>query len=150
MAAIPEGFSSVTPTLVVDDAAQAIELYKKAFGAKEIHRMNCPQSGKIMHACIEIGTSKLFLSDAGPADKGCASATSSNFYVYVNDADKIFGQAKHAGLQETMPVQDMFWGDRMGNVKDKFGNSWTVATHVRDVSPQEMQEAMKKMASQAA
>lgn len=149
MATIPEGFNSITPALVVSDAAKAIELYVKAFGATEVHRMNCPSSGKIMHACLQIGSSKIFLCDANP-EQGCAAPSSSSFYLYVDDVDKIFAQAKKAGMQESMAVQDMFWGDRMGNVKDPFGNSWSVATHKRDVSPEEMQEAVKKMAASKA
>jgi PhnB protein len=146
--AIPEDFATVTPTLIVNDAAKAIETYKKAFGASEEYRMNCPNSGKIMHACIKIGSSKVFLSDVNP-QMGCA-ATTSSFYTYFSDVDAIFKQAKQAGLQEKSAPQDMFWGDRTGVVSDAFGNNWTIATHVRDVSPQEMEEARKKMAAKAA
>jgi len=149
VAPIPEGFSTVTPTLVCSDASKAIDLYTKALGAKEVYRMACPTSGKIMHACIQIGSSKIFLADASP-EAGCGTPTASNFYVYINDVDATFSQAKQAGLKETSAPQDMFWGDRVGNVKDQFGNSWTLATHVRDVSPQEMEEAKKKFAAKAA
>lgn len=147
MAGIPEGFSTVTPTLIVNDAAKAIELYTKAFGAKETYRLNCPESGKIMHACIQIGASKVFLCDTHP--KMCATPSNSSFYLYFKDVDASFKQAKQAGMQETSPVQDMFWGDRTGNVKDTFGNSWTLATHVRDVSPEEMDKAVKQMGKAA-
>jgi PhnB protein len=146
---IPEGFNSVTPTLVVNNAARAIELYGAAFGAKETYRMADPKTGKIMHACIQVGSSKVFLCDVNP-DMGCANPTSSNFYLYIEDVDTTFRQAVQAGLKEASPVQDMFWGDRVGSVKDPFGNSWTLATHVRDVSPQEMEEARKKMSAKAA
>jgi uncharacterized glyoxalase superfamily protein PhnB len=148
MPAIPEGFATITPTLVVNGAEDAIALYTKAFGAKEVHRMNCPNTGKVMHACLQIGTSKLFISDAYP-EKGCV-ASSGNFYLYLNDADSGFTQAKQAGMQEAQPLQDQFWGDRTGTLRDAFGNNWTLATHVRDVSPQELQDAVKKMASKAA
>ncbi len=147
MAKIPEGFSTVTPTLVVNGAAKAIEQYKKAFGATETYRLNCADSGKIMHACIQVGTSKIFLCDTHP--EMCAAPTQSNFYLYFKDVDATFKQAKQAGMQESSPVQDMFWGDRTGNVKDAFGNSWTLATHVRDVSPEEMEKAAKHMGKAA-
>jgi uncharacterized glyoxalase superfamily protein PhnB len=144
MPAIPEGFATITPTLVLKDAAKAVELYKKAFGATEIYRMDCPDTGRIAHACLQIGSSRLFLCDVNP-EGGCATASNSSFYLYFNDVDAAFRQAAQAGMQEAMPVQDMFWGDRVGNVKDAFGVQWTLATHVRDVSPQEMAEGMKKM-----
>src|SRR5665213_328859 len=101
--AIPEGFHTLTPTLVLDGAAAAIELYKKAFGAEELYRMETPGSGKIAHACIKIGDSKMFLCDVG---MGCTTASNMNFYVYQKDVDAAFGQAKQAGLEETSPVQD--------------------------------------------
>ncbi len=139
---IPTGFNTLTPTLVLPDAAKAIELYKKAFGATEEYRMACSESGKIMHACLQIGSSKIFLCDANPTMEGCA-ATHSNFYLYIDDVDSAYRQATKAGMKEAMAVEDMFWGDRVGNVKDSFGNSWTLATHVRDVSPEEMEEGRK-------
>lgn len=147
---IPEGFHSVTPTLILNGAAKAIETYKKAFGAQELYRMECPGgTGKIMHACITIGDSKLFLADTNP-QMGCATPSVSTFYVYLEDVDATFKQAKQAGLAEASPVQDMFWGDRTGTVKDSFGIHWTLATHVRDVSPEEMEEARKKFGAKAA
>lgn len=145
---IPEGFSTLTPSLNVEGAAEAISLYTKAFGAQEVYRMECPESSKIMHACIQIGNSKVFLSDANPQ---CSAPSQSSFYVYLNDVDAAFTQAKQAGLSELCAVQDMFWGDRMGALKDKFGISWTLATHVRDVSPEEMEKGRKQfMAAQKA
>jgi len=144
-APIPEGFATLTPNMIVDGAAKAIELYTKAFGAKEMYKMADP-SGKIMHACIQIGTSKVFLADTNPQ----MSANTASFYVYINDVDAAFRQATQAGLKETMAVQDMFWGDRVGSVQDAFGNKWMLATHKRDVSPEEMEEARKKMCAKAA
>jgi PhnB protein len=141
MSAIPEGFSTLTPTLTLKDASKAIELYKKAFGARELYRMEGPNKDKIMHACIEIGNSKLFLSDVDPKMNPTPSV--STFYAYFDDVDAIFKQAKQAGLKELYPVSDMFWGDRMGSLEDPFGIHWTIATHVREVSPQEMEEARK-------
>lgn len=141
---IPEGFQNVTPSLNINGAASAIELYTKAFNAKELYRMECPESKKIMHACIQIGNSKIFLSDTNPA-VGCNTPSVSGFYVYFEDVDTAFKQAnKQAGMNEIMPVQDMFWGDRTGTLRDEFGISWTLATHVRDVSPAEMEEGRKK------
>lgn len=149
MTGTPEGFNTVTPTLIVTNAAKAIELYTKAFGATETYRMNCPNSGKILHACIQVGTSKIFLCDVNP-EMGCGTTTNSNFYAYFKDVDATFKQAKQAGMQENSPVQDMFWGDRTGNVKDAFGITWTLATHVRDVAPEEMDKAVQQMKGKAA
>ncbi len=149
MSVITSGEQSVIPTLVIDGAADAIALYKKAFNAQELSRMESPDgSKKIMHACIQIGNSKLFISDTHP--QMCASATNSNFYLYFKDVDAAYKQATNAGLTDNMPPQDMFWGDRMGNVKDKFGISWSMATHVRNVSPEEMAEAAKTFGNKAA
>lgn len=146
--AIPEGFSTITPTLNVNGAAKAIELYTKAFGAREEYRMELSDgSGKIMHACIQIGNSKLFLADVNPQMKNPPSV--STFYIYIDDVDATFKQAKQAGMSETYPVEDMFWGDRMGSVKDSFGIQWTLATHVRDVSPAEMEEGKRKFGKAA-
>ena len=142
MAKIPEGFSTVTPTLVVNGAAKAIEQYKKAFGATETYRLNCADSGKIMHACIQVGTSKIFLCDTHP--EMCAAPTQSNFYLYFKDVDATFKQAKQAGMQESSPVQDMFWGDRYALATDPSGTPWGIATHIEDVPPEAMKERMMK------
>ncbi len=107
---IPEGFATLTPTLNINGAAKAMALYDKAFGAKEEYRMECPDNGKIMHACMSIGSSKLFLADAMP-EMGCGTPSNSTFYVYVDDVDAAFKQAKQAGLSEVMPPEDMFWGE---------------------------------------
>ena len=146
--AIPQGFNTITPSLNLTNAAEAIELYKKAFNAKEIATMKSPDgSGKIMHAVLEIGNSKIFL-----ADQFCESSSmkpsNSSFYLYVPDVDAAFKQAKAAGISETMPVTDMFWGDRLGAVTDKFGISWTLATHNRDVSDDEMKKGAIEFAKQ--
>jgi PhnB protein len=147
MPAIPEGFTTLTPTLIVNGAASAIELYKKAFGAQELYRMEAAIQGKLMHACIMIGNSKLFLADSDPAM--CAQPSVSTFYMYLDNVDAALNQAKQAGLEELFAAQDMFWGDRMGSVRDRFGITWTIATHIRDVSPEEM-EAARKNCSNAA
>lgn len=145
MQAIPEGFATITPTIICNNASDAIRLYEQAFGAKECYKMLSPESGKVMHACLQIGSSKLFLMDAMP-ERGMP-ATTASFYLYMNNVDQMFQQAKQAGLQEQSAVQDQFWGDRTGSLTDNFGNHWTIATHVRDVSDKEMQDAMKKMAA---
>ena len=141
MPVIPEGLTTVTPSLSVKDAAKAIDLYKKAFGAKELRRMADPQTGKIMHAVLEIGTSKIFVADLFT---NCP-ASQSSFYLYMPDADASVKQAEQAGMKNTMPVTDMFWGDRMGCITDEFGISWTVATHVREVSEADLEKGMKEM-----
>ena len=137
----PEGFSTVTPTLVLTDAAKAIDLYTKAFGAKEVYRMPMPGSSKIMHACLMFGDSKVFLCDTN--EQMCAMPSRSNFYLHMDDVDATFKQAAGAGMKEISAPADMFWGDRTGCVEDSFGIRWTIATHVRDVSPEEMNEAAK-------
>jgi PhnB protein len=142
-----ETSQSVIPSLALDNAAKAIELYKKAFGAQEIARMSGP-NGKIVHAVIQIGNSKIFLADTDP--KMSAVPSVSTFYVYFDDVDSIFRQAKQAGLSEKFPITDMFWGDRMGALTDPFGIKWTLATKVREVSPAELEEGAKKMFGKAA
>jgi PhnB protein len=143
---IPEGYHSVTPYLAVDDAAQAIEYYKKAFGAKERVRMPAPD-GKIGHAELEIGDALVMLSDPfpqattrPPTELG---GTSASVFMYVEDVDATFKQAVDAGATVTMEVADQFWGDRFGSVTDPFGHSWSIATHVEDVSPEEIAERGK-------
>ena len=148
MSAIPEGFTTVTPTLVVNGAAKAIELYKKAFGATELYRMEGATKDKIVHACIIIGNSKVFLSDFDPK-MGDTQPSVSTFYVYLEGVDAAIAQAKQAGFEELFAAADMFWGDRMGCVRDSFGIKWTLATHVRDVSPEEMEEGKKKFGQAA-
>lgn len=143
---IPEGFHTITPTLVVKDAEKAIKTYEKAFGAKLLHKMNCPQSGKVMHSCLQIGDSRIFVCDESP-QMGCMAGTNTGFYLYFKDSAAAHKQAVQAGLKELSKVEDMFWGDRVGRVQDQFGVDWSVATHVREVSPEEMAEGAKKMAS---
>jgi uncharacterized glyoxalase superfamily protein PhnB len=145
---VPEGFATITPTLVLEDADAAIALYTKALGAKEDYRMEMPGSKKIMHACLTIGSSKLFLSDAMP---NCGAPTNnSRFYLYVDDVDAAFKTATKAGLEQMMEPADMFWGDRLGAVKDKFGISWSIATHKREVSPAEMEKGQKEFLAKMA
>jgi PhnB protein len=138
---VPEGFHTATPTLVVRNAAQAIDFYKTIFGAEEIMRMPSPD-GKISHAELRIGDSIIFLSDEFPNMGGKSPQTLGGFtgsiYLYVPDVDDVFQRAIDAGGKSAMPVTDMFWGDRHGNFIDPFGHSWGVSTHVEDVPEEEM------------
>jgi PhnB protein len=151
---IPEGYNTVTPYLAVDDAAHAIEYYKKAFGAKERMRMETPD-GKIGHAELEIGDSMVMLSDPFPhattRPPKELGGTSGSVFMYVEDVDAVVKQAVDTGATITMDVADQFWGDRFGSIQDPFGHSWSIATHVEDVPPEEMAErakqAMAEMAS---
>jgi PhnB protein len=143
---IPEGYHTVTPYLAVEDAAAAIEYYKKAFGAKERVRMDAPD-GKIGHAELEIGDSLVMLSD--PFPQGSTKppkqlgGTSASVFLYVEDVDSVVQDAIDAGATITMPVENQFWGDRFGTVTDPFGHLWSIATHVEDVPPAEMAERAK-------
>lgn len=143
---IPEGYHSVTPYLAVDDAAEAIEYYKKAFGAKERARMEAP-GGKIGHAELEIGDSLVMLSDPFPQASTRPpkelGGTSASVFMYVEDVDAVVQQAVDAGATVTMEVADQFWGDRFGSLRDPFGHLWSLATHVEDVPPEEMAERAK-------
>ena len=143
---IPEGHHSVTPYLAVEDAAKAIEYYKKAFGANERMRMETPD-GKIGHAELEIGDSLVMLSDPFPQSTVRPpkelGGTSAGVFLYVEDVDAVVRQAVEAGATITMEVADQFWGDRFGSIKDPFGHSWSLATHVEDVPPEEMAERAK-------
>lgn len=150
---IPDGFHTVTPHLVIAGAADAIEFYKKAFGAVEVTRLPGPD-GKVMHAQVRIGDSPVMLADEMPACGSFAPATLKGtpvtLHLYVNDADAFVARAQAAGAKVVMAVTDMFWGDRYGVVQDPFGHQWSVATHVREVTPEEMREAMRQMAAQHA
>jgi PhnB protein len=143
---VPEGYHTVTPYLAVDDAAEAIEYYKRAFGAKERVRMDTPD-GKIGHAELEIGDSLVMLSDPTPQASTKPpkelGGTSASVFLYVEDVDAVVKQAVDAGATITMEVADQFWGDRFGTVTDPFGHLWSIATHVEDVPPEEMAERAK-------
>jgi PhnB protein len=149
---VPEGYHTVTPYLVVNDAARAIDFYKRAFGATEMCTMPTPD-GKIAHAELTIGDSVLMLSDEMPGS--CASpkklgGTTCSVFLYVENVDNVFNQAISAGCNSEMPPTDMFWGDRFGKLKDPFGHSWAMATHQEDVSPEEMGKRMEAFAKQMA
>ncbi|WP_342117687.1 VOC family protein [Pseudoduganella sp. OTU4001] len=144
---IPEDMRSVTPHLVCEGAADAIAFYKKAFNAVETARMPGP-GGKIMHAQIKIGDSNIMLVDDFP-DMGCFGPKHLNgspvtLHLYVEDVDAVYKRAVDAGGTAKMPPADMFWGDRYGVLVDPFGHNWSIATHKRDLTPEQMQEEMKK------
>ena len=146
---IPDGFHAVTPHLVCAGAAEAIDFYKKAFGAVEVTRLPGPH-GKLMHAQIRIGDSPVMLMEEMPEwetlGPKALKGSPVGIHLYVDDADAFVARAAKAGAKVTMPVSEQFWGDRYGIVLDPYGHRWSVATHVRDVSPKEMEQAMKEMA----
>jgi PhnB protein len=151
---IPEGFHTVTPSLVVRDGAKAIEFYKKALGAEERMRMAGPD-GKIMHAELKIGDSIIFLMEEMPNPGNVKSpqtlgGSTGSLSIYVPNVDEVFSRAIAAGGKETMPVADQFWGDRWGNFVDPFGYSWGVATHKEDLSEQEVGQRAQEFFAQMA
>jgi PhnB protein len=143
---VPEGYHTVTPYLAVDDAARAIEFYKRAFGAKERVRMEAP-GGTIGHAELEVGDSLVMLSDPFPQASTRPpkelGGTSASVFMYVEDVDEVVEKAVKAGAEVTMEVADQFWGDRFGTVADPFGHVWAIATHVEDLTADEIAERGK-------
>jgi PhnB protein len=154
---VPEGYHTVTPYLTVKNAARAIDFYKRAFGAKEIMRMDGPQ-GKIAHAELRIGDSMIMLGDEipGMGNKAPESlgGTTGGVFLYVDNVDSLYDQAVTAGAKADSRPADMFWGDRYGKLTDPFGHSWSIGTHKEDVAPEEMkkriQEQTAKMQHQMA
>lgn len=144
---IPEGYHSLTPYLVIDGAAEAMEYYKNAFGAVELFRME--HEGKIAHAEMKIGDSPFMLADASEQFKGVKAfgGTPVSLMIYVDDVDTVYPQAIAAGGTEMKPLQDQFYGDRSGTLTDPFGHVWTVATHKEDVSPEEIDKRLAAMAA---
>ena len=147
---IPEGYHSVTPYLIVDDAKGALEFYEEAFGAEEKFRL--PMGDRIGHAEIKIGDSFIMLADEfpdmghlGPKARG---GTTVSLMVYVPDVDSAFKKALAAGAKADRPVENQFWGDRMGTLSDPFGHKWSLATHVEEVSEQELETRMKAFSGQ--
>jgi PhnB protein len=146
---IPEGYRNVNVILTVDDAARAIDFYKRAFGAEEISRL--PMGDKIGHAELQIGDTRIMLNDEfpdwdnlGPKARG---GTTVGLIIYTDDVDSAFKKAIDAGGTEKMPVENQFWGDRMGTLTDPFGHKWSLATHVEDVDPSEFETRMKEAES---
>ena len=153
---IPDGFHTLTPHIVVQDAAKAVEFYKKAFGAQEITRHMTPDGKAVMHAQLKIGSSMLMLGSEHPPQ--CLSpksrgGTSVSLYLYFENADAAFDRAVKAGCTVKMPMTDQFWGDRFGQVEDPFGHQWSFATHKQDLSHEQIAANAKvffeKMAKQA-
>ncbi|HEV2801005.1 MAG TPA: VOC family protein [Pyrinomonadaceae bacterium] len=145
---IPEGYHTITPYLYVKDAARAIEFYQKVFGATELFRMDAP-GGKIGHAEIKIGDSFLMLGDEcpemGERSPQTIGGSGVGLMLYVEDADAVVGDAVAAGAKLLEPLEDKFYGDRMGKFEDPFGHIWAVATHKEDLSPEEMEQRMAAM-----
>jgi uncharacterized glyoxalase superfamily protein PhnB len=144
---IPDGFHTITPHLIVSDGAEALELYKKAFGAQEIERHMRPDGKSVMHAQMKIGDSMLMLGSEFPP--ACLSpksrgGTTVSLFLYVENADVAFKKAVSAGCIEKMPMMDQFWGDRCGVVEDPFGHQWTIATHKQDLSKEQVAANAKK------
>jgi PhnB protein len=145
---IPESYHALTPSLAVDNAAQAIEFYKRAFGAKERGVMPGP-GGTIAHAELQIGDSVLMLADPMPGSSLTPpkklGGTPVGIFLYVDDVDMVVQDALDAGATVTVPVEDQFWGDRYGVVSDPFGHQWQIATHKEDLTPEEIMERGKKV-----
>ncbi|GGI16837.1 MAG: VOC family protein [Oxalicibacterium faecigallinarum] len=145
---IPENMHSITPHLVCAGASDAIAFYAKAFGAVELARLPGPD-GRLMHAMVGIGDSKIMLADAYPefGSRGpkALGGTPVTIHLYVEDADQTFAQAVAAGATSKMPLEDMFWGDRYGIVVDPFGHEWSIATHKRDLTPEEISKGAEAM-----
>ena len=143
---IPDGYHTLSAYLIVQGAANALEFYKKAFGATELCRLNMPD-GKIAHGEFKIGDSIFMISDESPECHSTSpvalGGSSVILHLYVTDADGIFSDAIKAGAKETMPLDNQFWGDRAGQVVDPFGHHWHIATHVEDVDPSEFQSRME-------
>ncbi|HZS29592.1 MAG TPA: VOC family protein [Candidatus Angelobacter sp.] len=151
---IPEGFHTIQPGLVVRNAVQAIDFYKKALGAQEISRMPGPD-GKIMHAELKIGDSVFFLSEENPnmgfvKSPQTLGGSTVSINVYVPDVDQVFKQAISSGAKESMPVADQFWGDRYGSIADPFGYVWGIATHKENLSNDEIQKRARNFFAEMA
>jgi PhnB protein len=153
---IPPGHENLIPHLVCSPCSEAIEFYKNAFGAEEVHRMPAPDGQRIMHAAIRVGHNFIFLVDDFPEFCGGKSETATalqgtpvTLHRYVEDCDAAIKRAQDAGATVLMPAADMFWGDRYGVVTDPFGHKWSFATHIKDLTPEEMQAGMADAFAQA-
>jgi PhnB protein len=149
---IPEEFHSITPMLMFKDTRRALDFYKKALGAEELMVMPGPEGKGVMHAEIRIGDSTIMMGEECPGNP-CKSAETLggspvSFYIYRENVDEAFNTAVAAGAKVEMPVQEMFWGDRVGSVKDPFGYSWSLATHTRDLTPEEIEKGAKEAFAQ--
>jgi PhnB protein len=137
--AVPEGMHTITAQLAIDGCDKAIEWYQKAFGAELLSRASDPSGKKVWHASMRIGNSIIFVNDVFPEMGGGAQTAS--LWLYTDNVDQAFKRAADAGGKTTMPLGDMFWGDRMGQLADPFGNKWTLAQHMKDLTPDEMKKA---------
>jgi len=151
---IPKGYHTITPYLIVKGAAKALDFYKKAFGAKVITRCDCPETGMLMHAELKIGDSMFMLSDECPGKEGKGTASPKTLkgvcvclHLYVKNVDTSFNKAVKSGAKVTMPVADMFWGDRYGQIEDPFGHRWSLSTHKEDLSKKEIEKRAKEFFS---
>lgn len=149
---IPDGYHSVTPTLTIKGASDAIEFYKKAFGAKELYRYLGPDCKSIMHAEIKIGDSIIMINDENP-QMGCLSPQSvggagSGIFLYVQNADDVWNKAISAGAKPQVPMMDAFWGDRFGSIIDPFGHVWSISTHKKDLTPDELKKTGEEFMKQ--
>jgi PhnB protein len=150
---IPKDYHSINPALVIRNAAEAIDFYKKAFRAEVLFRQDMPD-GKLMHAALKIGDSVIMLGEECAPHEGhrqecvCSpdelEGTTVNLFLYVEDCDAVFSRALEAGAEQMTPLEDMFWGDRMGMLRDPYGHVWSVATHIEHVSDQQMQQRVKE------
>lgn len=150
---IPEGYQSITPILSFRDTRQAIEFYKRALNAQERMVLPGPDGKGVMHAEMSIGSSIIMMGDENPQQE-CKSAETLgsspiSFYLYVEKVDEAFKVALEAGAVERMPLEDMFWGDRIGSVQDPFGYNWTLATHIKDPTPEEIEKGAQEACAQA-
>jgi uncharacterized glyoxalase superfamily protein PhnB len=149
---IPDGYHTVTASLTVRGADRAVAFYKKAFGAEELMRMPSTDGTKVMHAEIRIGDSIVMLADEFPEMNArspeALGGTPGSLFLYVEDVDRVFARAVEAGGVVQVPVQDMFWGDRFGSVKDPFGHVWAIATHKQDLTPEQIREGAARRAAQ--
>jgi len=150
---IPDGYHTLTPFLTCRDAARAIEFYKKAFGAEVRGGVAKGPDGKVMHAELKIGDSIIMLSDEfpefGSLSPQAVGGSGMGLHIYLDGVDAAFDRAVKAGAQVEMPVMDQFWGDRYGKLKDPFGHKWSIATHVKDLSEEEMKRAMDEAMAKA-
>jgi PhnB protein len=145
VSAIPKGYHTITAQLSIDGASNAIDFYKKAFGAEVVQQSADPSGTKVWHASLRIGDSMIMVNDVFP---GMGSQSSSSMWLYVTDTDASYKRAVDAGAKSVLAPTDMFWGDRMAQVADAFGQKWTIATHTKDMTPEEQKTAAEAFAAQ--